>query len=337
MRARIALLLAIAALPAWSVSPPSGALETQFVTVDSGVELEVVDWGGSGRPVILLAGLGNNAHVFDRFAPKLAQWYHVYGVTRRGFGASSAPATGYSADRLGKDVLAVMDTLKIDRPVLIGHSLAGEELSYIGSQDPKKVAGLIYLDAGYGYAFYDPSKDLDVQSVPPGIDLDIDVDELQRKLTQILSTGDIHTRIALFNELVATDLVLVRQDLQAQKRDLQAADAQLPPAQLPATPVVQAILAGMYRFTTVSSPILAIYADPHAGLPVAENTPSDIARAEAQNKASVEAQIAVLQRYNPSAQILRLPYASHYVFISNERAVLSAIHAFIQALPPPKR
>jgi pimeloyl-ACP methyl ester carboxylesterase len=94
-------------------------------------------------------------------------------------GASSAPVTGYSADRLGKDVLAVMDALRIDRPVLIGHSLAGEELSYIGSQDPKKIAGLIYLDAGYGYAFYNPSKDLDVQSVPAGIDLDIDVEDLQ--------------------------------------------------------------------------------------------------------------------------------------------------------------
>lgn len=101
------------------------------------------------------------------------------GITRRGLGASSAPVTGYSADRLGKDVLAVMDALRIDRPVLIGHSLAGEELSYIGSQDPKKIAGLIYLDAGYGYAFYNPSKDLDVQSVPAGIDLDIDVEDLQ--------------------------------------------------------------------------------------------------------------------------------------------------------------
>ena len=64
----------------------------QFVTVDKDVKLEVLDWGGSGRPVVLLAGLGNNAHVFDKFAPKLTGTYHVYGITRRGFGASSAPA-----------------------------------------------------------------------------------------------------------------------------------------------------------------------------------------------------------------------------------------------------
>jgi hypothetical protein len=42
-----------------------------FVTVDSNIKLEVLDWGGSGRAIVLLAGLGNTAHVFDDFAPKL--------------------------------------------------------------------------------------------------------------------------------------------------------------------------------------------------------------------------------------------------------------------------
>ena len=111
---------------------------TQFITVDKDVKLEVLDWGGVGRPVILLAALGSNAHAFDKFAPKLAARYHVYGITRRGFGASSAPAAGYSADRLGDDVLAVLDALKINRPILVGHSIAGEELSSIGSPPPGK-------------------------------------------------------------------------------------------------------------------------------------------------------------------------------------------------------
>src|SRR5207245_500112 len=80
----------------------------QFLTVDNvagqDVKIEVVDWGGSGRPLVLLAGLGNTAHTFDKFAPKLAAKYHVYGITRRGFGESSSPPSGYSADRLADDV-----------------------------------------------------------------------------------------------------------------------------------------------------------------------------------------------------------------------------------------
>jgi non-heme chloroperoxidase len=94
--------------------------------VDKNVKVEVIDWGGSGRPLVLLAGLGNDAHVFDKFAPRLTATCHVYGITRRGFGASSAPtpANGnYSADRLGDDVLAVVDSLKLNRPVLWGTPL----------------------------------------------------------------------------------------------------------------------------------------------------------------------------------------------------------------------
>src|SRR5579863_8409017 len=60
----------------------------QFVTVEDGVRLEVLEWGGSGRPVVLLAGLGFTAHVFDGFAEKLANSCHVYGVTESAAGGA---------------------------------------------------------------------------------------------------------------------------------------------------------------------------------------------------------------------------------------------------------
>ena len=75
----------------------------RLVAVEDGVQLEVLDFGGSGRPVVLLAGLGNTAHIFDAFAPKL-NGAHVYGITRRGYGASSRPESGYDVARLGEDV-----------------------------------------------------------------------------------------------------------------------------------------------------------------------------------------------------------------------------------------
>ena len=145
------------------------------MTVEKDVKLEVLDWGGSGRALVFIPGLGNTAHIFDQFAPKFTKQYHVYGITRRGFGSSSAPASGYSADRLGDDVLAVLDTLKIAKPVLAGHSLGGEELSSVGSRHPERVAGLIYLDAGYAYAFYDQARG----------DMNIDLVDLEKKLAQL--------------------------------------------------------------------------------------------------------------------------------------------------------
>ncbi len=116
----------------------------RFVPVAPNVRLEVLDWGGTGRPVVLLTGLGGTAHDFDEFARKLTLSYHVYGITRRGFGASSRPPAipeNYSAERLGDDVLAVCDFLHLTKPVLIGHSIAGEELSSIGVQTSRQSRG----------------------------------------------------------------------------------------------------------------------------------------------------------------------------------------------------
>ena len=98
-----------------------------FVTVDNGVKLEVLDWGGSGRALVLLAGY-QTAHEYDDIAPKLTAFCHVYGITRRGFGASSRPGSGYTAERSAEDVLQVFDALKLDHPVLAGHSFGGEDL-----------------------------------------------------------------------------------------------------------------------------------------------------------------------------------------------------------------
>lgn len=55
-------------------------------------------------------------------------------------------------------MLAVIESLKLPRPVLVGHSIAGEELSSVASRHPERVAGLVYLDAAYSYAYYDRSR-----------------------------------------------------------------------------------------------------------------------------------------------------------------------------------
>src|SRR5215467_16230895 len=125
----------------------------QFVQVDKDVRLEVLDWGGSGRAVILLAGGGNTAHVFDEFAPKLTANYRVYGITRRGFGASGYAPFQDPARGLGEDILAVIRALKLNKPVLVGHSIAGVELSSVATLHPNSIAGVVYLEAAYPYAF----------------------------------------------------------------------------------------------------------------------------------------------------------------------------------------
>src|ERR1022692_1997318 len=131
-------------VPQWKDPSPH---RVQFVPAEAGVRIEVLDWGGSGRALVLLAGSGNSAHVFDNFAPKLTDMCHVYGITRRGYGASSHSESGFSAERLGEDVVAVLDALHLTAPVLAGHSLGGHELTAVASAHPSRIAGLIYMDS----------------------------------------------------------------------------------------------------------------------------------------------------------------------------------------------
>jgi pimeloyl-ACP methyl ester carboxylesterase len=117
--------------------------QVRWMTLDSSVRLEVLDWGGSGRPVVLL-GCYLTAHLYDDFAPKLTDRFHVYGITRRGLGASDKPSSGYTVQRSSDDVLEVLDALKLNKPILIGYSCAGQVLSMLGAQHSERVGGLVY-------------------------------------------------------------------------------------------------------------------------------------------------------------------------------------------------
>jgi non-heme chloroperoxidase len=139
----------------------------KFVTVDRDVELEVLDWGGSGPAIVLLAGLGSTAHFYDDFAPMLAARYRVIGVTRRGHRGSTAALTGYDSPRLAEDVVRVIDAFALTRPVVVGHSYAGEEMHVLGARYAAKIAGLVYVDAAFNRA--DDSEDYDAvaATLPP--------------------------------------------------------------------------------------------------------------------------------------------------------------------------
>ncbi len=136
----------------------------RHLSIDSTTRLEVVDWGGSGVSVVMLAGLGHTAHVFDEFAPRLTDAYHVIGITRRGFGTSSQPDTGYDIATLAEDIRSVLDSLGIDRAVLAGHSLGGDEMTQFARHYPERVEALVYIEAAHNRA---SSRDSMAQYVAP--------------------------------------------------------------------------------------------------------------------------------------------------------------------------
>lgn len=135
-----------------NISGDTSTPKATMVMVEPGVQLEVLDWGGTGETMVLLAGLGDNAHVFDGFAHQFTDRFHVIGITRRGFGRSSQPADGYDVETRARDDIKILDDLHIRRAVFVGHSIAGDELSALGATYPDRVAELVYLDAlEYGH------------------------------------------------------------------------------------------------------------------------------------------------------------------------------------------
>jgi pimeloyl-ACP methyl ester carboxylesterase len=293
-----------------------------FITVDTGVKLEVIDWGGAGRPVVLLAGNGQTAHVFDEFAPRLTPLYHVYGITRRGFGASSKPATGYRTDRRADDILAILDSLGLNRPVLAGHSLAGEELSSIGSRHPERVAGLIYLDASTG-AYDDGTRG----------DFIVDVAEVKNHLDALRAAGSkglAATMDSLLTVLRQTDLPALEAALAQMQDTLRFLPATvtyplMPP---PMTGVAAAIDDGRQRYRNIHGPMLAIFQAPKS--PAGVGIDSAITRRWLQQTPEFPGRLA---RGFPHATVVLVPNASHFVFRSNPEAVVAAMRAFIDRLP----
>jgi len=124
----------------------------QFVVVEPGVTLEVLDWGGAGIPLVFLSGLQDVAHGFDDFAPRFTDHFHVFAITRRGYGASSQTPSGYDLATRVADLRAVLDSLHLARVALVGHSIAGDELTAFAGAFPERVSHLVYLDAAYDHS-----------------------------------------------------------------------------------------------------------------------------------------------------------------------------------------
>ena len=222
-------------------------------------------------------------------------------------------------------MLAVIVELGIDPPVLVGHSLGGQELSSIGSRHPERVAGVIYLDAAYQYAYYDRSKGF----------LDIDVNEVRRKLEQLEPGKRPQDPRSLIDELLQTDLPNLERTLRQIDERFKNAPPQSPAstqqARPPMPPIVAAMMRGSERYTDIRSPALAVYALEAA------NGPDGPARkaVEARNQMKRD-QAAAFQAGVPSARVVVLESASHDVFQSNEPEVLREMNEFIKSLQKPR-
>lgn len=303
--------------PPWTDVSPH---RVQFVSVAPGVRLETLDWGGTGPLLVFLSGLDDVAHGFDDFAPQFIDHFHVVAITRRGYGASTQPPAGYDLATRVQDLTAALDSLNIGKAILVGHSIAGDELTAFAGAHPDRVTALVYFDAAYDHSVLGPL----IADYPP----------------QPPAPADSASPKALQGYYLRTFGMLIPE---AQIRATEVFDAR---GHLTADVTPDSIDAEVIRgaghpdYARVRAPVLAIDAvvDSAPELFPRWGTFDQATRGRARRFAARiiawgAEQRAAFRAALPAARVVELHGANHYVFYSNRTDVVREMRAFLGALP----
>lgn len=295
----------------------------RFVRVAPGVQLEVLDWGGSGEVMVLLTGSGDNAHVFDYFAFQFTNFFHVIGITRRGWLPSSQPKNGYDVETRAADDIKVLDALGIKKAVFVGHSIAGAELSRIAVKYPSYVDKLVYLDAS------DLSERNTFPDIPSPFSLFTDADArslfaLQAAYARLLAVREPIPAICLSFKFDKNGMVTGTSTPDSIQAKLSAG------VNIPANPPT--------NWADIKVPRLGIFAPPtvESKLPwYWYLSPPDQAVFDARFPRVLQWFTDVIDKFsekhpeNPTPKVYLLPGAPHYVYINNEAEVVRQMRNFL--------
>jgi 3-oxoadipate enol-lactonase len=123
------------------------------ITTDDGAGIYVEVEGNERAPALMLSNsLGTNLHMWDDQAGELAKHFRLIRYDRRGHGRSAVPPGPYSMERFGRDVIAVLDALKIEKTNWCGLSMGGMVGQWLGANAPNRVNKLILSNTSGHYA-----------------------------------------------------------------------------------------------------------------------------------------------------------------------------------------
>ncbi|CAG7600093.1 3-oxoadipate enol-lactonase 2 [Paenibacillus solanacearum] len=115
-----------------------------FFTAGDGTRIAYrLDGPSHGPTVVLANSIGTTLHMWDGLVPELTQHFRVLRYDFRGHGASDAPAGAYSMDRLGRDVIELLDALQLNRVHFIGLSFGGAVGQWLAIHAPERIDRLV--------------------------------------------------------------------------------------------------------------------------------------------------------------------------------------------------
>ena len=117
-----------------------------------GCLLNVSVEGRDGGPTLMLSNsLGCTLQMWEPQMKALTQLFRVIRYDRRGHGKSSVPPGPYSMERFGRDVLAILDDLNIEKAHWCGLSMGGMVGQWLGANAPERFGKIILANTACHY------------------------------------------------------------------------------------------------------------------------------------------------------------------------------------------
>lgn len=128
-----------------------------YVTTDDGARIYVETEPDNGKPPLLFSNsLGTNLHMWDAQMAAFGEAFRIIRYDSRGHGSSDAPEGFYTIDRLGRDALAILDALDIERTSFCGLSKGGMVGQWLGAHASGRIGRMAVCNT----AAYIPAPDL---------------------------------------------------------------------------------------------------------------------------------------------------------------------------------
>jgi pimeloyl-ACP methyl ester carboxylesterase len=121
--------------------------ESKYIVINH-LRLHYLEWGEEGsRPMVLLHGSGDNAHVWDYFSCYASKYFRIIALDQRGHGNSDWPIPpAYELNDYVSDLIRLVETLQVNGIVLMGHSIGALHATAYAAMKPEKVSALIHID-----------------------------------------------------------------------------------------------------------------------------------------------------------------------------------------------
>jgi 3-oxoadipate enol-lactonase len=131
-----------------------------IINADDGCPINVEVEGRESAPVLMLSNsLGTDLHMWDDQMGEWSKHFRVVRYDRRGHGKSGVPKGPYSMERFARDVLAVLDALKIKKINWCGLSMGGMVGQWLGVNAPDRIEKLVLSNTNSFYADKGPWND----------------------------------------------------------------------------------------------------------------------------------------------------------------------------------